>query len=828
MEDTTTRHIYLMTYYQTQTCVENADPYILVQKVKNQGRRRLSKTKGNVNFTDLWFHMVDSVDNLEGKYVAQHFSLLSDTDAFSKGGQTEQVQYAFIALIKINEKFLLQSRETEEDQRTTIHGIGQEMEAFVENKDKNISCVVFRTLDNADLILFGRTDTLDRAEKAVKSLFLNYQNVLYSLYPVIGKLCGKEIVKTENVVCKFKLTEIRHLKDAEILPKNELKSNISCEEMIKSILEIMQRCSDDEPKSWLYKNKKWLSYYQTLYQIVSFMMQYTQADKLKDLYYILFPSLELFFCQLKSGLELLDKTQEKPNRKKEEQEQLHSLNREIEDSVSSFIDNMELLIHHIGTNCSDIMNAAGQNGLAYDVPVRLCMLYLSALYETTMILNDKEYKYQFLIEPLAYSRPNTRLFKFGLPPENRLIQVRISRHQIYSPRALLAILVHEGNHYIGQESRLRTLRAEKYTRIAVTLLLEKLLPNSKLEIVMAKRELDESMRGKLRRDWNERKCTLLRRYCPIIQEELLKQNKEREHKYHFKELYDDICYIIKTSVIGDHAEDIYNSMNHLNIELRLQMQLSTSDVQQQLLDIIEEEQCILKEAILNEVLSEDLYNQLGTVRDVMKEAYADYGSILILKLEPLEYLESYLLSEGCQPSDDTINSMLINRVAMVHEMISLENEDWKEKWANASEEEWENPYLIKIKKSVDVYLRKLKEEPKTEEDPDGREDSLGYFDVGKNDPLLYKECVLLEQEYLEQAYQCLKNWVDRTAVSDNLKKIQTIYSHFKVYGKGEEKSYQQFFEDLDRIVEDYKSHVRSNEKAIPDSAASRDSPGSPA
>lgn len=803
------RHIYLMTFFETQPCIKGEKPYISIQKVKNQRNRRLTKTKGNANFTDLWFQMVDSTEKLEGKYIGQYFSLLTDKESFQPEIWHQDGQSAFVLLIKVKVDVLDAEdlhKEEHGHSQTTINIIAETLNEYISLNMQDVFCETFYTLDNADIILIGHTKTFAEAESVVEKIVEEYKEKwFYSYYSIIGKVDVIEKLsvdqnsdETEKLI-EYRLTDIEF--GVRYLARDRIENDTRCEIMMTDLKIKIQQCSCE-------KNKKWLSYYQTLYQIVSYLMQNERKSRFKDLFYILFPSLRLFYEQLNSGLDLLKLMSSDSYTNLEEQKRRHYLEHDIENSVSDYIDNMELLIHHIGISCTNVLNAARHNGLPYDVPMRLCMLYLAALNEAATILKDTSYQYQFLLAPLAYSRPKTRLFVFGLEPENRLIQVRIARHQIYSPRVLLAILVHEANHYIGQNSRLRTVRSEKYIEIAVEIVLEKLLPNEQLREIISNVKLDKTSQRILWDDWKKRKSKLRKHYCVLIQREIIKQNQSRKHKYHFKELHQDIDYFIKINILNDPQKYLIQKMNELDDRLQTQIRLSQPVVQSSLLEVIGREQDILKECILEAALSDSLYNELETVRDVMKEVYADYGSILILDLEPLEYMESYLLSEGHQPSDDTINSMLINRVAMVHTMVS-ENADWKDKWEKATLEDWESPYLWKVKQAVDDYLKMLKHKPGQVMDMEVTNDILkeGYK-TNRCTSLLFRECIQCEKDYLEQAYYSLKQTINRNEVADHVKRLRTVYKHFKVYEKGQEPSYHEFFLDLDDMIADYKNSVK--------------------
>lgn len=475
----------------------------------------------------------------------------------------------------------------------------------------------------------------------------------------------------------------------------------------------------------------------------------------------------------------------------------------IEASVSEFIDAMEQLIHHIGISCSNVLHTDGRNGLAYDVPIRLCMLYLSVLHEIKKILNDTEYQYQFFLSPLAYSRPTTDVFDFGLEPEDRLIRVRIARHQLYSPRALCAILAHEGSHYIG-ESRLREDRAHSYINIASVILMEMLLPDEMIGELIRKNQVEEDEQGILLDDWNDRKTKIVKYFRDQIYRGLQQRNKNRKHKYHFTDLYYDICDIITTTLMYDQYNQLLGYMNTLGSGVR--MQLNFAPDSSKLLQVIEEEQKNFQANILKVAFESDLANMLDMVKGVLKEVYADLGAILLLKIEPMDYLESYLLSESYVPDTEPIKNTLLNRVALVKEIVS-ENTGWKKKWEEITEDAWENhTFLWELKKETDAYLKRYNENTL-----DQQNNNSGDVYTGNErfDPFLIRNIIEYEKKYLLNAYKSLKENIERPEVKNSRDKLRAMYKHFKVYDKGKEPGYKDFFRDFQNITNDYKNCVKS-------------------
>ena len=269
------RHIDLMTYYQPQPCVEDVESFIRIRNVKWNKERHLTTTKGNVNFTDLWFAMSESSWELEGKYSSQKISLLGDEES---NWEKENGSFVLIALIKI---------KSEVNQEDVCARIKEEVQ-----RSK-----IFYTLDNADRVFFGFAKTRKKLNR-IKKVLVNYrkdsESVYESLYMATGKFYMNQSVG-----------EVRNIK---VLPKKGCICSCEKEEKAGKWCEKIRSDLNLKIDECIYsRNKKWNSYYQSLYQIINLLEQYEQYDyrnrkeKYKDLFYVLFPAFHLFLKQLQEG-----------------------------------------------------------------------------------------------------------------------------------------------------------------------------------------------------------------------------------------------------------------------------------------------------------------------------------------------------------------------------------------------------------------------------------------------------------------------------------------------------------------------------------------------
>lgn len=777
------RCINLMTLYQPQPCVDKLQAYMIIREVKNKPDKRLTRTLGNVNFTDLWLEQIDASGEKYRGYVAQHFSLLCDENdkdelnIFWKKGCGKKI---LVSLIKI------QAGIPEQTLKLATDRILEKAEGGK----------IFRTLDNADLILVYFSESKDYLEKLRKNLQDDEKISYYSFYSVEGDFYS--LVTPEDK--HYHVSNLCFPQES-ILIKNSPSEQKWCNQMIRDLNSRISRCT-------IEKNKKWASYYHAIVQIVNLLGQYEQVHKFKDLFYIFFPTLQLFVRQLDAGEKLIDEYARKGMIAEK-----YDIMQKVEIAVSDFIDAMENLLHHTGISCRNILNADGRNGLAFDISIRMCLMYLSVLYAVAESLNDTEFTYRFFLSPLAYSRPETRIFDFGLEPKNRLIRVELARHQFYSPRSLICISAHEVGHYVGKNARLRNERAKMFLNIAVSCLLETLLPEEKLEKILGRFSLSQETMRMFREDWDERKESLWLFFQERIGQDLkAKNNLKEEGSYYLNDIYSDICESIKRTLYEVNAgtEVFFN-----RVSVNLKAKLQDGAEWKALLSALKEELMLFKDNVFAVAISDEVFDMLADVKNVVKEIYADCGAVLLLNMEAADYLESYLLSEGCIPDEDILNDMVIHRVAMVNFLMSEKNEEWKTGWKSIDENTWKNIFLYKLKIAVEQYQATYLK---------GKENSVEeqifalygrvpeeYLVIEKRNqkfnPFREQHLVTLELRYLEKARNLLEDKIKSEKSKIHVENLRDLYENFKVRDKDKESGYNKFFDDMEKIIESYRSSV---------------------
>lgn len=796
-----TRNIYLMTVYQPQPCI-SADSFATIQRVENKKDYRLTRTYGNVNFTDLWLSITDSVENLEGKYIGQHFSLLCDeVPAIIKNFWNNcagQEHYALISFIKIRHDI----------PGITLEKVKNKLSAYTKNRKGYI----FRTIENADLLLLFPVPAESDCDAICAEITgLNCENlgmeehqndtVYYSFYFITAQF--------EKPSAQQNYYRLKNIKPLDKSPLFLLKANSAKASWCLSITnEIRQKMKDCLNR----KDKKWLSYYMALYQLVNLLGQYEQETKSKDLFFVFFPAVSLFYAQLSKGQEhsqnLLNQWQKESNihdAEKIKKEYFESIEK-VERATSEFIDSMETILHHIGISCANILNFNKNNGLAYDIPLKLYMLYLSSLHLMAKILNNSNHTYRFLVTPLAYSRPVTHIFDFDLEPTDRLISVEIARHQMYSPRAMLAILSHEAGHYIGLQDPCRKKRAECLIDMLSIALTEILLPGYKMEDIIQEHELTGSEKQYLYEDWKRRKNNFQKYFNDKMKDELKKCNAGREYPFYLNELKVDLSNIIKT-ILYDEQRYLQNIMNEISPDLKKCMHIEKKGIT--FFEILEAESALLEDNIQKELCTFAMAKILNSLCKALKEAYADIGSIKLLQLRPENYLEAYLLTESYEPQSNAISSSLLNRVALVHDIFKSDHH-WMVNWAKINAKTWgKDSFLWDLKQKVDSYHSEWN---KSSSDLRHRKNVPGNSNVKEFDPFMERHIICYERDYLTTAFEKLKNTIDSKETEN--KKLINLYRHFEVYKKNKDTSFEELFRDYESILEIYKQDIKNSWSSV--------------
>lgn len=788
-----------MSIHHPYACL-GEDRYITLRHVNNQKEVRLSRSEGNVNLTDFWFSILDNLAGNNRACSCQNIALLSDIPAESDTDWwvKQDGNRICIGFLKIASKSGLSVKEAMD-----------KLEGIIGDNGK-----LFRTLDNADIILVVSMQQWEERQfrslvKDVITCRHNDKEIYFSRFVVYGTgRWEKDYLKIENMRIATGYEKF--------CAKHQLWENGWCNalmnEMVYSISEYKKQ-----------KNKKMMSYYQALLQILSVLGQYEQEMPHKDLFYIFYPPITLFSTQLKETHKKIEKIEkeilsDKYDSKMQKLQEKQIVCKEMEKAISQFLDTMELLMHHIGQSCEDVIGETGHGGMPYDIPLRIILMYIAFLNILSDVLVEDgtpKKEFEYCLSPLAFTQSATMGFNVGDMEKGRLIRVKMPRHMLFMPRPFLVILAHEVSHYAHESSRMRPDRAKCMRKIAGYVIFDMLIGNNVSEIVDA--------------------CTgeeyeILHEYLTILSQNLQKylenaisekteyEGGENPQKYYldnFTDLLQETCY----EILYDADRNLRDCVNKID-DRTINVMRDIKKYPKLYEKITKIQQEIVKEAEYA-AYKETLSMVLNNWKKAFREIYADLSAIRVLGLSWDDYIEAYILSESCQTDLDDIQPELLNRFAMVKYILTeKETEGWSEEDKDRTvknENGWNN--IQKMKEPIQKYEKMIKAAvQKYTEGGEGNASDMKIEEnakriVGTENDWFYCEAILSwEVEFFKECDDSLERYIKgrENENEKKLEKLRNFYKSFDVNPQNEDGSFVEFFDAFDELTRAYKDSV--NEK----------------
>lgn len=208
---------------------------------------------------------------------------------------------------------------------------------------------------------------------------------------------------------------------------------------------------------------------------------------------------------------------------------------------------------------------------------------------------------------------------------------------------------------------------------------------------------------------------------------------------------------------------------------------------------------IVQEQIIKQcerIWQEDHFNQnMANITTLFREIYPDLGTVMLLDLSPVDYLEAILISESYDPDPDIISDVLVTRVAILKMVMEdgSEANDWKKKWNDISREDLnQNQFLIELKNKVEQVCVKFTENAK---EADGNES-----DVQEGGIMYCLQILKFEKEYLKKCKKFLGEKIGGKSKKRDI--LLALFRQFAVYEKAEEEdpSAQDMFKALDELI----------------------------
>lgn len=781
------KHILMLTIEDALACMNlQQKKKLIVTNVTNKSEIRLSRSRGNVNMTDFWIELINEFRDHDMCYTTQHISLLRD-------GKEDWWSKIHIENMKDDEKndvwiaFAFIKTDPSEDKCQDYQMLKELLDS------ENVSAAVYYTFGNADFVVTLKDNNAFSLKAKLENL-KKYVHI-YSYYDAIGKL-EKADKKNWEISFEESSSPIEN-------KENTLYKDGKCWEIIGKL---RKKIEDNE----LLANKKMVSYYHALLQVMNIMIQYEHSDKKEDFYYMFYPPIKLFYEQLFTALDKADKLEKVMKAERDSMKQskmlihLNTLKCKVEQSFSDFLDDLEVQFHHIGYSCRDVVIDSGRGGLPYDIPIKICKLYIIYLNMLSVLLNDKKgYEYQYCLAPLAYSRPTTGIFDMGLSSDRRLIEIQISRSMMYMPRSLMVILAHEVSHYVGTDTRERGLRNIQYLKIVALTITESIFDSVKIN------EFTE------------------------ITQKYIENLKENVYTYFIEGLYANDQTLFEKNVKDNSSEISEEELSHFryfreNVTKALLKLIEDSDGNLRLLVYtiddgtkesilfsndkkkIMQEITVVQQNIFRELcligMKKEPWNFIELFAKAITETFADLCAIQVLGLDLDDLIEAYVISEGMSLDSGQIPTVLINRIAIVTIVMQQNGE---KKWLNLNKDVGELEALEDCSKSSE-FRKKLKEEVfqyiQAFESISDEETTYNDNSIEAEKDYFYCSNIKeAEEEYLTYCYHMVKAQLNSSDENKFLlDKVRNLYRCFGNYALGEGEGFNYFFEICQQSEEWYK------------------------
>ena len=702
-----------------------------IQEVKKYTASRLAFTNSkNADLTDLWYKIAENVLEGEGAYGQQNISLLKfgNRNILSKDHSFWADTSAFLCatFIQINHE-------------SDINSTAEKIERYM-NRTADITAIIYRTLDNADAVLFIKSKQYQKIISAIESLG-NMSDIFYT-HSVLGisQECLNRIKSGRDAADLYDESETidemvleivsRGLnKAAEYIEKvNETgtysyvlghsdvifrANNINMTRILKKLtdngslnhnngfygediynvetilkskkLSFEQKSMDSSSsvavaagkntQSWckgkikelkkdldyikMQKDERLYSYYQAMIQSLNMLTQYEMSQFSKTIFYMVFPSLELFHDQFKKKL--------KPGNKL----QFKELNK-VKSSITRYLEAVDTIILHTVHTDQNFLMVPGYSGVLYDIPTQLCFSYMAFLGLLIDCLNDTDGgRYECFLVPTLQVNTETRFIGFDLSPTNRLIQVTIPQRILFMQRSTLMTLSHEAAHYVGDKTRNRELRLDKMIRIFAYIMSEYVYNKLISESAGNPEEERQQLIQLVLSQQEQVTIYLTKKIHAVLKRHLHLENDSEKFHWHILELYiSKVC----DSVILDMDHELRDIIRTIPQEgLKLLVKENNHDLLLCLENIFNE-----VEQRLREWVSGGLSEQMTRIIAYgISEMYSDVVSVLVLNVKWQHYIEAYLVGEGClirnlsgPNSTLSLDSLTENRIAVVVDTIT--------------------------------------------------------------------------------------------------------------------------------------------------------------
>lgn len=418
------------------------------------------------------------------------------------------------------------------------------------------------------------------------------------------------------------------------------------------------------------KNDMLYSYYSAMIQSLTMIASYEDSRFAKDIFYMVFPSLLIFYEQFDKALDRNQNTKETAKAKST-----------LINNLTRYLDLIDQVIGRTVHADHTFFMLPGGAGALYPISLKLCLMDLAFMYAAMEVLSDGSEKKECCLYPVINATPTTEEIDFALNPEKGLIELKISQRSMYCPQLILVLLMHEISHYQGE--RLREQRADRMGRVISYVLTEAILG------IMdgVNKEQEKYLNIIFRENYND-----IQYYIQEMLEEkmynqwLRMKQSNKNARLYFRYTCD---FIIKASheIMADKDGVLRGKIQKKSPALKELLGKGTKNQRKEFFERVNElEELYEKIESRLITLTDDLEK---TIREALKtgfkETFADVVALYLIGFQKgsdlwKEYIEAFKLSEGRDIKEGEIDLNLINRVAVVVFTLSEFSGEAKECW----------------------------------------------------------------------------------------------------------------------------------------------------
>ncbi len=486
---------------------------------------------------------------------------------------------------------------------------------------------------------------------------------------------------------------------------------------------------------------------------------------------------------------------------------LDLLEKGMNDSYYAFIKCFSMYIQNSVKSDRHSMQVMDFNTKIYDIPVKLNAFYTAYIYKVCDILNisdsDETHEYDFMVVPGVTDFVNVVELFQQVSPQKRLLRAEIPENRFYDARNIMIIFAHEAAHYVGTALRNRKERYDyvlesissiyvDYIRSYWNKIAEGRSVPPDVKWTMSKVRMTQLLKCMIDREQEEE--YLKKRQLGKGERSNIQIKKLIENNIRYREYFRFLGQNLYRAMMDISLAAIPNVFGGITYDLN-------EEEQQRIFDGIKEVSAFFLSRYGEKTSVITVDTILEILNSLYEESFADLISIMLLKLDVRDYLNSLIKEHEQQKGDidkffrtETVYRITLVVNVMCHEEAEMENR------LNFYEND---EYLEKRSKLISA-IRKLSisiEKGWMENfEMDEYRSCCIYAFIDKN---LYNKIF----QYLLKCRKDLKQYIEN--VPEKSEMCRELRDFYHKYVGNKESNVEQQVAEMERFVSEYKRKLFS-------------------